>query len=301
MAILQPFADYLKLTVPVGEAPFLRDRLESIIIESGGHELRPGLFRVGERGTVKFGDWGKVGTVGVSGDALAALRGAKLFLPFLSAIAECPHRITQVDLAVDVVQDAAPIVAKLYRQGVAGEVQLTRKGLKGSQVKRIGRAGLADGKETGTVYLGSRKSAVCARVYDKRDEVLCRAVEQHGTHPSVIELNDPGPLTRYEVTIGRKVGATLRDVVEPAPLFWKYASGLLRAPAGVPEWESHAIGFELPKHEPNPAFQLELLLESSPDVRRVARLAGVLHGVDAAEVLRALRGYLLQMRGPVRA
>jgi len=224
-----------------------------------------------------------------------------LFLPFLSAIGECPHRITQADLALDVVQDAGRVVASFYRKGVAGKVRLTQKWLKGAQVKRIGRAGLADGKETGTVYLGSRTSDVCARVYDKRDEVLCRAVQAHGSHQSVIDLNDPGPLTRYEVTVGRKVGASLRDVAEPAPLFWKYASGLLRRPAGVPEWKAQAEGFALAPYEPNPSRQLRLLLESSPDVKRVSRLAAGLHGIEAGEVLSALRSYLLQLRGPVRA
>lgn len=296
MQSLHPFADFLKLTVPVGEAPFLRDRLEAIILEAGGHEATPGLFRLGEGGTVKFRESGKVGSVGVSGAALSALRGAGLYLPFLSAVSECPHRVTQIDVAVDVPVDAGPVVKRLYRKAVAGGLQLTRKSLASKHVKRIARVGFADGRETGTVYLGSRTSAVCARVYDKRNEVLDKAVKAHGSHPDVLRLNDPGPLTRYEVTCGRKVGMTLRDAAEPAALFWHYAGALLKAPAGVPAWEPHSEGYELPKHEPDPVRQLRLLLEVSPDVRRVLRLVHAIGGPDPEEGLKRLRGVLVHQR-----
>jgi hypothetical protein len=296
MASLEPFCDFLKLSVPLGELPFLRDRLEPLVVEAGGHARTPDLFDLGELGTVKFGTWGKVGTVGVSGDALGALRRAELFLRFLSAVAECPHRVTGVDLAVDVAEDGPVVVAGWRERGLAGGVQLTRKVLRRDQVNWRFGPGVVDGRETGTVYLGNRKMDVWAKVYDKRNELLKRAVDRHGRHPSVVELNDPGPLTRYEVTCGRHVGATLRDVVEPAALFWKFASSLLERPEGVPEWESQAMGFELPRWEPDPVRQLRLLLESSADVKRVLKLVHQLGGPAPDEGLARLRGYLLHGR-----
>lgn len=293
MPSLHPSADGFQITVPVGESPFLRDRIEPIVIEAGGHEVVPGLFSLGDGGKVKFHDTPKVGVMGVSGAALAALRAAGLFLPLLGAISECPHRVTKLDIALDIPAEAGPRVRRLYRQASAGKLQFTRKRLPGLHCRRIESVGIADGKPTGTVYVGKRTSSIWARVYDKRDELLSRAIKQHGSHPDVIELNDPGPLTRYELVCGRKIGMTLRDVADPTALFWHFGSDLLKRPAGVPAWEPHSMGYELPRHEPDPMRQLRFLLESSPDVKRVLRLVHAIGGPEPSEGLKQLRGFLI--------
>lgn len=293
MGSIAAFCDFLKVSVPLGDAGLLRPTLEDIVIQAGGSEDRPGVFSLGKRGKVLFGERGKVGIVSVSGDSLAQLRAHKLFLPLLSAISEWPHRVTRVDLALDVPADAPEVLQRLYQQARKGRVQLTRKKLAQDKITQVRRQGYIDGRETGTVYLGGRTADVCARVYDKRNELLDRAVSEHGSHPAVIAANDPGPLTRYEVTCGRHVGVTLRDVAEPTALFWNFASGLLERPEGIPEWQPHAEGFEVARYEPNPAQQLHLLLESSPDIKRAVRLSETL-GHGPREVLSVkLVGFLL--------
>lgn len=123
----------------------------------------------------------------------------------------------------------------------------------------------SDGEETGTVYLGSRQAEVQMRVYDKQAERLFHGVER-------------GPGVRYEVTVKNGL-PSLRDVFEPASLFWHYAQGVLPRPAGVPEWVVGSQGLELPAVESRDALDLlRLKIQWSPDVRRLVELADSLPG-----------------------
>jgi len=122
-----------------------------------------------------------------------------------------------------------------------------------------------DGRETGTFYVGHRTAArATARVYDKAWERLQRANE---TCP---------PRTRYEVTVRKDYGATLRDAAEPRRLFWHVASpALLDAPDDVEPWDSGWGGgwraVDLP--DPLPAEVLGRRVEFSPELAMLADIA----------------------------
>lgn len=115
------------------------------------------------------------------------------------------------------------------------------------------------------------------RVYDKQAERLFHGVER-------------GPGVRYEVTVKNGL-PSLRDVFEPAPLFWHHAQGVLPRPLGIPEWEPGSLGMSLDPVPVPVRDTLELLrakLTWSPDIRRMVELADQLPG-GRAELLRELR------------
>ena len=194
-----------------------------------------------------------------SGAFLEGLRVAGVYMDFLSALSESPHTVTRLDVAHDVLQDAAPIIARL-RKRYPSECSLTRKALRTKSILQT----RADGKESGTWYVGHRsKGRVTARVYDKQLELL----ERRG-------LEVP-PMTRYELTLRKDIGVTLRDAAEPDRVFWHYASPvLLKRPEGVPEWVSGWGGGWSYKREDTPlAGILKQRIESSAELQALAALA----------------------------
>lgn len=295
-----PFCDYFTATVPSERYESCVTDLLELLRAAGARDEREGLCWLGDGGTFKHGVRYKVGYLSLSGRAIAALRGAPFdyWGEFLAIIGEGSHHVTRVDAALDVAEDAPPIVARFYRRARSGCFKLTRKAIPASEIRRETGVGLVDGRDTGTVYLGARTRDVFARVYDKRQELLQRAIDAHkgAARDEVIALNDPGPLTRYELTLGRKVGLSLRDAYEPEAVFWHFAGDDLapseRRRPGVPAWRAHGPGFSVPRSgAPDYARQLHLLLETSHDVRRAVTIADRLgpYGRDyLAQLLRKL-------------
>lgn len=101
------------------------------------------------------------------------------------------------------------------------------------------------------------------RVYDKRNERIDRGA------------GDPGDWVRYELTVTSKHGPTLRDVYDPAPMFWHFASGVVAPPRGlVDNWTGHAAGFDLPpRPELSPMELYKRQLETSHELARLAEIA----------------------------
>src|SRR5690606_1114494 len=123
------------------------------------------------------------------------LQHVGLWREVLAAVATTTHRVTRLDAAMDVERDGAEVLAEL-RARIHGGCALGRKRVP----TRWLLAQRADGQDTGTCYVGQPgRHRVHAKVYDKAQE----ASDRRG-----IEL---GPRTRYEVTVGRHAGATLRD------------------------------------------------------------------------------------------
>lgn len=212
-----------------------------------------------------------------SGSFLDGLRFAQCFEDYLSALSEAPHTVSRLDAAYDVPIDTPPILKALHRR-YPRECRFTRKPL---QTKRFLET-RADGKESGTWYAGHRqKGMVTARVYDKQ-------LEREKAGDPI-----PQPLTRYEITFRRTVGATLRDAALPDRIFWHFATPLLlKRPKSVPDWESGwGGGWHYERQEtPLPAV-LKARIESSAELQALAKLAEQANCTDycVALVERALR------------
>jgi Replication initiation factor len=264
----EPFADFVGFTVPAVEWAGLHDEL-ALELEGVGMSLerddeRVKLWRSGGDGwgTVREELRGQVWAVGISGTVCAGLRAARRFLSVLAVVGARPHRVTRLDAALDLPEDAAPVVARIAAAGRRGELALTRKGIKPTTVET--HLGLrVDGVESGTVYCGSRAAEARMVVYDKRHERMSR------------KLPDNGNLTRYELRLKGGLGISLRDCAEPAPVFWHHvAPDFLPAPEGAVAWSPAAEGFELERLEPpTPFARMLALLDQSPDVGRLLKLA----------------------------
>lgn len=263
------FCDWLQVTVPeeawrdlrAGVAPVL----DSIGCEVAHDEAGETLWRAGagQSGTVQAKRVRNVRSIGASGAVLAGLRLHNLLGEYLMRIGEVSHRVTRLDATLDRVEPTPPVIERLVRASVSDEgLRLSRKRIDPARVRRyVTRT--AQGEDTGTIYLGAKDADVQAKVYDKRQERLDRG------------LLDCGPLTRYEITLRKSTGVTLRDAYEPEAVFWHYASpALLERPEGAPEWVAHGTGFVLPPVDlPFPAERLRRCVHSSADLLRIVQLA----------------------------
>lgn len=197
--------------------------------------------------------------VSASGGFLAHLRAQSLFRDYLGLLSETPAlSVTRLDAALDESKDAAPVVRRLhkrYRDGYA----FTRKAVEQTTMLQT----RADGAVTGSVYLGTQDSTVSMRAYDKQHE----AAQKRG---EVLP-----PTLRWELTVQREVGATLRDAAEPSALFYHFmAPEFLKRPPGVPDWAPHGEPWACSAPERRlPAERLLYLLDSSLDVARLIELA----------------------------
>ena len=258
-------ADYLSLTTPPDVADRLRADLAPVLDAAGGsveqHDEFRTLVRVHSGAVLlqkKFG----VFIVSASGDALGRFRDAGLFGEYLAALSAVPHRVTRLDSALDVVADAPLVVRSTWRKAVAGRIALSRKRVPGSNCSKHISRGL-DGRETGTVYVGTPQAEVRAVVYDKRWEIFKRTGQ------------DVGPRLRFEIRCKSGCGVSLRDAHSPSSVFWHYAApGLIDRPEGVQAWVPHAEGFEMPERATFTAAELmQRKLENSPDIQRLLELA----------------------------
>lgn len=295
MGILpRPFADFVNVSFPREQFTEAAEAIVGLCAEVGGFLEFPGCMRLPgaddashDGGVVKFGARFGTGFVSVSGGALAALRLAGKFDALLFTIAQFPHRVTSLHATLDRAEDARRVLPRLYARAKRGQVALGRKGIPARQVKFLRRPALYGEGDTGTVYLGERTRDLWAKVYDKRNEMLDAikggSAEAQAT---LVGYLDAGPLTRYELAIGRHVGASLRDVADPEAIFWHFAGGvLLPRPEGIAAWEAAGEGYAMPPPPPPDYWrQLELLLERSPDVHRMLRLADRL-GPEGRKVL----------------
>jgi hypothetical protein len=259
--------DYLNTSHPLGSFPFVRDAVMPVLEEAGATPRTAEVFDLGMGGTVKIAESMRVGVVSLSGAALAHLRAQNLFGDYLAALAQEAHAVTILHAALDRRVDAPTHVQRLYRAARRGQVKLSRKSLDPLRdIDHWIKPGLADGRDTGTVYLGPPTARIRAAVYDKRDERLRAGAA------------DPGPLLRHELRT-KKVGATLRDAFDPTALFWHYmAPELLKRPTGVADWSPHAEGYELPAmRQYTPQERIQRIIDNSLDLPVLFDLATALN------------------------
>lgn len=243
--------DWLDVTYSPDSSPY--SELLRLLLLLGAEAYGDGKFRVGA-GMVKLERRARFARFSFSGSALANLRDRGAFLDLLDTLASHPHKVTRLDAAFDVPRDGAAVISSLRARYPSGQVSLGRKALSVRLILDV----RPDGRETGTFYVGHRSAArATARVYDKAWERLQRAGES------------VPPRTRYEVTVRKDYGATLRDAAEPKRLFWHVAApALLEAPGDVEPWDSGWGGgwrsVEMP--ERLPADVLGYRVENSPEV-----------------------------------
>lgn len=264
------FCDYVQVTFP--EEGWLDARgavgpvLDSIGMQVEVDDERGGLvlWRGGGDGTVKAKRINGVYALGASGSVLAGLRMAGLLHRYLSEVGAQPHRVTRLDVTLDVPERTAPVIEKIATDVVSADgVALSRKRVSAKHCTRyVTRT--AQGEDTGTIYLGSAQADVRLCVYDKQQERIDKGLPDVGH-----------PLTRYELRLRGGTGVTLRDAVEPEAVFWHYVSpAVLPKPLGVPEWVAHGSGFYLDRPElPLPAERLRRRVQASADAVALVRLA----------------------------
>lgn len=254
--------DYLRCTFPLDRIGGLEDELSPLLLMSGAEIEADGLYRFYNRGTVRMKARGRVLTLGFSGAALDALRMAALFDHVLVVLSDYNAKVTGIDACVDVPADAPPVLLALYQDARAGLIKLTQKQIQPKNVSTYFRPSqTCPGIDTGTVYLGTRRAEVHAKVYDKRDERLCAGVD------------DPGPLIRYELTVSDKQNPTLKDVHDPTALFWHFMGRtVLQSPADVPKWTGYAENWTLPKVEPLLPYQKMKATLDGPTMTALLRL-----------------------------
>lgn len=296
------FADYVNFSFPWDESAGVFEDVCELV--SRGNFEGADLYRTFDGGTVKQGRRAGVRTLGLSGAVLRSLRRDSAFLPSLGVVGSLPHRVTTLHATLDLWQDAPPVVARMYERGKAGLVFLTRKSTPADHVQKVISRD-PEGRDTGTVYLGSRKSDVWLKVYDKRAELIARHDPSRGRLVTELWPGDriyPDPITRYELSIGRKVGVTLRDVAEPAGVFWHFMRGTLPelVPVDFVPWVSRSEGFEVARNDPLPYASLEFALDAVHPMKRIARLCDALGPTGVELAVSGFRRRLERLVGAAR-
>ncbi|ENV4610186.1 hypothetical protein ACFKDZ_004987 [Escherichia coli] len=160
----------------------------------------------------------------ISGLGFQLLRSEpELFRELMRELGSCPHRVTRLDVGMDLPVDGADYLADFKSRFPSGYVQFTRKRAALNWVLSV----RDDGRDTGTVYAGKgTRSRVKMRIYDKAYEVLQK------------RKFTISPRTRVEFALETEFGASLYDVLRPESLFWHLASPdiLGKKPADVPAW-----------------------------------------------------------------
>lgn len=212
------FCDWLDVTFSPSES---LDWLQPLLTSAGAID-HGGTFTFSGGGVIKHQTNTRWQRVSISGSALSALRDYGLFDDLLRSISQHPYKVTRIDAALDLGVDAAPVVRGLWERYQSEPLRLN---LWNAVLPRRYEGFRFDGVVSGTFYAGSRKvNKISARVYDKQHEVYDR------------HKYDCGSRLRYELTV-KTDQVTLRDVSDPASLFWHYASpALLDRPPGVPDW-----------------------------------------------------------------
>ena len=291
---LVPCADWVSVSCPAGLAPLILDELRPVVSAiSGVSAMSTGngwVFPSGGLIQARSRSGSPVAVVSASGAALAVLRSVRAYTDYLRVLSSDIHRLTRLDIALDVLVDAPPLLETLYSRAKAGGVSLTRKAL--NPVRHVSRWQSPDsaGLDTGTVYLGGKTAEVRARVYDKRLERIASG------------FPDPGPWLRAELTVTSAMGISLKDAWEPAPVFWHFMTraleGIISRPSDVSPWvpgtdkfviDGDRVGFALPPRSVlDPVQRLERRLEHSSDLQDLCELARSIRG-GAILVYRRLR------------
>lgn len=257
------FADFLNVSC-FNDETFIPDAL-SVIDQLGTVKVNDDLWRCANGGTIKR-TWMKQQprqVLSLSGRVLEQLREDALLHEFVGTLYSVPCRIAQLHVTRDEYPENGPErIAQILALGRAGCISVGRKSVPATEVHFENRLRF-DGATTGTVYFGKRhKKRLSMHVYDKRNERIDRG------YP------DPGRECVRVECVARQGKACLRDIIDPAPLFYTLASDIVDRPRGVGPWEPSEF-FTMPviPREPLPVDdRIQRTLYACADLRRLARL-----------------------------
>jgi hypothetical protein len=260
----EPFCDYLNVTCNP-EDSFITNLsclldVASCPVSFKDHEKT--IVSVGT-GKIVLLQKTKFHSASASGSALSYLRNIGAFEDYLSVLSEVPHKVTRLDVAVDVALDAPLMLRKLEKTYPDDRVSFTRKALK---VTRLYSARDSDGQQSGSWYAGNYgKARLTAKVYDKQLE----AFEKRG------EILPP--TTRIELTFAKDFGCSLRDAFMPASLFYTHSLPVLKANRNYDAWVPHGVGWA--GTPPDTKLDWEIYkrrLDNSPEIASLVELAAKL-------------------------
>lgn len=221
----------------------------------------------------------------IPGKMLELLRERDQLHDVLGILSVVAHNTTRIDLAQDqVFSDPARYAAELHRVrrlGHAGKIRLGRKSVPPAKVEpRIKPRW--DGVMSGSVMIGSHGDRYSAIVYDKTAERVAK-------QGAIISEN----LFRVEV---RTTEGSLRDVLDPDPLFFLLASpDLVACPSGVPVWEKNTLmaAPDFPPVVPLEPAQIALgIVDNSVAIERLVEVLGQTNPATVALVRRRLNARL---------
>lgn len=279
----EPFCDFLSVSFPLGDAgavPSIIDRVHDLVRPLGWTERGANVWEVGAySGTMKLFERGGVCVLSFSGAVLRAVREGQLLQDLCMLVNGEKHRVTRLDASCDFLEDGPPAIAQLYRRVRYAGVQIGGKVVRDRDMT-VYFSAAADGRRTGTLYLGGPRAEIRGCVYDKRHERL-----QKG-------FSDPGPLLRVEVRMRSQVGCSVFDALSPERVFYHYAApDLCVPPAPVRSWGPYGAGFTVERCQSKytAAQRLQWLIEDSDIVRQMLRLASQIGPHGEKFLIRQLR------------
>lgn len=277
------FCDWLTCTYPLEEAPFVFDSLTGFLSHAGF--WRDGDNFVCTTGTVHCRQMQHVYLVSASGGAISHIRDSGLYSDYLVTLSSNgPHNVSRLDVAMDWHIDAQPVVDAAYSAFRSG-ISLSRKQAAVRRVNSVDQYG----RDTGTVYFGTRGNKVHGRLYDKRHQVLDKGAP------------DPGPWLRFELEL-HVPELSLRDAVLTDPVFFHYTPEQLVVPlAGVPAWEPCPLGFTIERREADLMTDARYLIQGIDELTKLARLADRMPGEGVDVVVQMLRAELLRRQRVMRS
>jgi hypothetical protein len=231
--------------------------IECISFKDGSSNYLLGL------GVLKLSGTSRFHRASASGGFIDGLRERGLWRDYVNLLGTVEHKVTRLDVAVDVSVDAPVVLSALESHYSTGEFHFGNKAVRISTV--LTRRPI-DNAVSGTWYAGSRNTSarVIGKVYDKQLQLF----DKHG-------ILSP-PLTRFELTFRKDFGASLWDVLSPTDIFYSHAEGLMGT-KGVKydDWASRGLmpWVSVPIDKDFTVERFERTLLHSVELRRYAELA----------------------------
>lgn len=227
-----------------------------------------------DRGVLQISTSAKFHRASASGGFVDGLRDAGLFRDYVNLLGSVPHKVTRLDVAVDVSVDAPLVLDALESTYPDGVFHFGRKAVR---TKTILEKRMSDNLSSGTWYAGHRsKARLTGRVYDKQLELM----EKHG-------ILSP-PMTRFELTFRKDFGASLWDVLSPTDIFYSYAGNLMKtdhvkhddwSSRGTMPWNS------LPVDKDMTIERFKRMLAHSAELKRYCAVASSSFGAEGEPVV----------------